>query len=91
MDPVGIALTIGALATGVAGVAYIVRGVWRGSRAITRLADDLLGDPKAGKLGVVKRLDGIDRRLAAVEHQVNPNSGTSMHDKVNQIRESVTS
>jgi hypothetical protein len=40
---------------------------------------------------VVKRLDGIDRRLAAVEHQVNPNSGTSMHDKVNQIRESVTS
>lgn len=91
MDPLKISGGIAVLAAGVAGLAYIVRGVWLVSRTIHRLADDLLGDRRAGKLSVVDRLDGIDTRLAKVEAQVNPNGGKSLHDKVNQIKESVTS
>lgn len=80
MDLIGIAGSTAVVAGGMAGAAYIARGAWRATRRVHHLSDDLLGDPDAGKPGVVLRLDGIDRRLArfdvrlhGVEAQLSPN------------------
>jgi hypothetical protein len=35
--------------------------------------------------GVMERLSGIEDRLAAVEHELQPNSGTSLRDAVNRV------
>jgi len=79
------------LSAGAAGAGYMARGAWRATRRLHRLSDDLLGDRESGKKGVVERLDGIDgtlvkfdTRLHGVEAQLSPNSGTSLHDKVDR-------
>lgn len=96
MDVVGVAGSTAAVAAGVAGAAYLVRGGWRASRRVHRLADSLLGDPEEGRPGVVVRLDGIDRRLDqfdtrlhGVEAELRPNGGASLHDKVTAIQATV--
>jgi hypothetical protein len=96
VDPVQVAGAVAALAGGVAGVGYLGRSAWRLSGRVHRLADDLLGDRAEGRPGVSARLDqvadqvaGMDRRLAAVEQQVSPNGGKSLHDKVEAVREAV--
>lgn len=85
MDLIGIAGGVAVLAAGAAGAAYIARGAWRATRRVHNLSNDLLGDQETGKLGVVLRLDGIDRRLArfdtrlhGVEAQLTPN-GRAAH------------
>jgi hypothetical protein len=79
-----------------AGAGYLIRGAWRMSGRVHQLADDLLGDQRRGRMGVVARLDGLDSRVAGlderlgtVEHQVCPNSGSSLHDKVTRVAEAV--
>lgn len=71
MDVVGVAGSTAAVAAGVAGAAYLVRGGWRATRRVHRLADGLLGDPEEGRPGVVVRLDGIDRRLDGIDGRLD--------------------
>ncbi|WP_370375524.1 hypothetical protein [Micromonospora sp. HM5-17] len=39
--------------------------------------------------GLDARLGCLDGRLAAVEHELRPNSGSSLHDKVTRLAEAV--
>lgn len=63
------------LAGGVAGTGYLVRGVWRGSRAIHRLAEELLGDDDR---------PSAMARLVAIESEMKPNGGSSLRDALDR-------
>lgn len=84
---------IAAVAAGTAGLAYLLRGAWRLTQVIHRLAEDLLGEParpgQPARPGVIARLDDLDGRMRRVEAQVNPNGGSSLHDKVTAVKRAV--
>lgn len=84
---------LAAVAAGTAGLAYLLRGAWRMTRAIHRMAEDLLGEParpgQPARPGVIARLDDLDGRLRAVEQQVCPNGGQSLHDKVSAVKAAI--
>ncbi|WP_043471037.1 hypothetical protein [Kitasatospora sp. MBT66] len=70
--------------------------LWRATRGARRLAqrvedvvddwtgtDDRPGVP--GRPGVMARLDKIEHKLVAVEHELHPNSGASLRDAVDRV------
>ncbi|MFD4659351.1 hypothetical protein ACFWP2_27400 [Kitasatospora sp. NPDC058444] len=70
--------------------------LWRATRGARRLAqrvedvvDDWTGVPDRpgvpGRPGVMTRLDKIEHRIAAVEHELHPNSGSSLRDAVDRV------
>ncbi|MFJ2672715.1 MULTISPECIES: hypothetical protein [unclassified Streptomyces] len=72
--------------------------VWRATRSFRRIGgkvenfvDDWQGtDPRPGvpgRLGVMSRLGAIEDRLARVEHELQPNSGSSLRDAVDRVDE----
>jgi hypothetical protein len=79
--------------TAIAGSAALL---WRLTRGVRRLlsrldefVDDWQGTPGRpgvpGHEGVMARLCGIEDRLAAVEHELHPNSGGSLRDAVDRV------
>lgn len=67
----------------------LTRGVRRVVTRVDEFADDWNGVPaRPGvpeRLGVMDRLDRIEGRLARVEHELHPNSGTSLRDAVDRV------
>jgi hypothetical protein len=64
---------------GAAGAAGLgLRWVWRGSRALHRLAEGLLGDGDRPSAMV---------RLAAIEAELRPNHGSSLRDAVDRVEQ----
>ncbi|GAA1152152.1 hypothetical protein F4556_004071 [Kitasatospora gansuensis] len=70
--------------------------LWRLGRVVRQIAhrveefsEDWQGtEPRPGvpgREGVMTRLDGIERRLSAVEHELRPNSGSSMRDAIDRV------
>lgn len=70
--------------------------LWRMARGVRRIVvrvdefvDDWTGIPSrpgvAGRPGVMERLDGIEERIACVEHELHPNSGSSLRDAVDRV------
>ncbi|MFJ5883450.1 hypothetical protein [Kitasatospora cineracea] len=70
--------------------------LWRVTRSARRLAarvedfvDDWTGtDPRPGvpaRPGVMTRLSAIEDKLATVEHEMRPNSGSSLRDAVDRV------
>lgn len=41
-------------------------------------------------MGIPERLSNIEQRLKRVEHEVKPNGGSSMHDKIDKIADQVS-
>lgn len=79
-----------------AAVAVALGLLWRltrGVRRITGRVDEFVDDWNgregrpgvAGRAGVMERLSGIEDRLARVEHELHPNSGTSLRDAVDRV------
>jgi hypothetical protein len=77
-------------------IAALLGLLWRMSRGVRRIVvrvdefvDDWNGVPPrpgvAGRPGVMARLDGIEERLASVEHELHPNSGASLRDAVDRV------
>ncbi|MGA5268038.1 hypothetical protein [Streptomyces lydicamycinicus] len=71
---------------------------WRATRSFRRIGgkvedfvDDWQGtDPRPGvpaRPGVMSRLGAIEERLARVEHELHPNSGSSLRDAVDRVDE----
>lgn len=69
---------------------------WRATRSFRRIGgkvedfvDDWQGtDPRPGvpgRPGVMSRLGAIEERLARVEHELHPNSGSSLRDAVDRV------
>ncbi|MGW7416145.1 hypothetical protein [Streptomyces sp. NPDC054863] len=70
--------------------------VWRAVRPLRQLArrvedfvDDWQGtEARPGvpaRLGVMSRLGAIEQQLDAVEHELHPNSGSSLRDAVDRV------
>ncbi|MFD4660845.1 hypothetical protein ACFWP2_35110 [Kitasatospora sp. NPDC058444] len=80
-----------------AGLAWrILRGAARFAARVDQLADDWTGTPERpgvpARPGVMARLDQLDHRLDAidtrldtVEHELHPNSGSSLRDAVDRV------
>jgi hypothetical protein len=93
------ALTV--LGTAVAAVWRWSRGVRRIGRRFEEFADDWQGTEERpgvpSRPGVMERLacfdtrlHSLDSRLAGVEHQMRPNSGSSMRDAIDRVERCVT-
>ena len=83
MDPtLKIAGAISVLAAGVAGLCYLARGLWRGTKTLHQLADALLGDKAAGKPSLVDQ-------VVAIKRELHPNGGSSMRDALDATRATV--
>ncbi|MGW1127447.1 hypothetical protein [Streptomyces sp. NPDC002526] len=79
-----------------AAVAAALGLLWRMTRGVRRIVlrvdefvDDWNGVPgRPGvpeRPGVMARLDGIEERLGSVEHELHPNSGSSLRDAVDRV------
>jgi hypothetical protein len=77
----------------IAGALALMWRITRGARHLARrlgdLADDWTGVPGRpgvpGHEGVMARLGAIEDRLASVEHELRPNSGSSMRDAIDRV------
>ncbi len=67
----------------------LTRGARRVLARLDEFADDWNGTPGRpgvpGHDGVMSRLGGIEERLIAVEHEMHPNSGSSMRDAIDRV------
>lgn len=67
------------------------RGARRLAERLGDLADDWQGTPDRpgvpGRPGVMTRLDAMEQQLAAVQHELHPNSGSSLRDAVDRVDE----
>ncbi|MDN3056169.1 hypothetical protein PH213_16775 [Streptomyces sp. SRF1] len=82
----GVVATVG----GALGLLYRAsRGARRLAARLGDLADDWQGTPArpgvSARPGVMQRLDAIEQQLAAVEHELHPNSGASLRDAVDRV------
>lgn len=68
MDPLTIAGAIAVLAAGVAGLAYLVRGLWRAGRRVGHALDDILG---VGETPSRPPRPGFGARLRAIEERLD--------------------
>ncbi|MGW0091378.1 hypothetical protein ACWDWS_20455 [Streptomyces sp. NPDC003328] len=69
-----------------AAVWRVVRAGLRFFRRVELFMDDWYGEPARpgvpGRPGVMERVSGIDDRLTGVEHELQPNIGSSLRDAV---------
>lgn len=82
----------------VAALAAAAVMIWRGVRGIRRVlervetfADDWAGvPPRPGvpeRPGVMVRLDRIEEEIRGVQHELQPNSGSTLRDAVDRVDE----
>lgn len=71
----------------IAVVALVVVKLWPLLRKLGHFLDDVAGEP--ARPGVEAR-PGLMERLARIEHEVFPNSGGSLRDRVDQTAQQVT-
>lgn len=82
LDPVSIALGVGAITTAIGGVALLLRGAARRGKRFADFLDDWNGEP--ARSGVAER-PGVMQRLASIEGELRPNGGGSIRDAVNRL------
>lgn len=75
MNPVDSVLMVGAVVAAVTAVGIFAMRVWK----VLKRIDGVLGVDKAGRT--------ISERLDRVEHQLFPNGGSSLTDKINRIEQ----
>lgn len=78
MSPQETVLTVAALVTALTAIGYFLRKVYK----IAHRIDQALGVDKQGRT--------ISDRLDRVEHQLFPNGGSSLTDKINRIEKEQT-
>lgn len=79
---------------------YVVRPITRLARFVGDLVDDIRGEPPRpgfeGRDGVLVRLSKIEAtqaaqadQLARIEHELHPNGGSSLRDRVDLVADAV--
>lgn len=87
---------VGAIALALLGVARLIQALWRISRSVSHFLEDWHGTPerpgRPAASGVPERLEvlekrmtGLDSKVFVIEHEMHPNTGHSLRDKVDQI------
>jgi hypothetical protein len=79
--------------TALAGILVLLWRLVRGVRQVVVRVDDFVDDwqgvpSRPGvpeRPGVMARLDAIEGRLSNVEHELHPNSGSSLRDAVDRV------
>ncbi|TKS96439.1 hypothetical protein E4U91_36485 [Streptomyces lasalocidi] len=79
--------------TALAGILVMLWRLVRGMRRVVMRVDDFVDDWQevgsrpgvAARPAVMARLDAIESRLTSVEHEVRPNSGSSLRDAVDRV------
>jgi hypothetical protein len=99
--PVDLAVTWSVAAAAIVGLAAMI---WRGARGIARKLDHILDDwageeARPGvpaRPGIVERISRMEERqvlagerLDRIEHELQPNSGSSLRDAVDRVERSV--
>jgi hypothetical protein len=84
------AATVAAVALPVGGVlAASARWVGKKWRRVDEFIDDWQGTPARPGVpvrpGVMARLGAIEVKVEAIEHEVKPNSGSSLADAINRV------
>lgn len=93
-------LSVGQVALYVGGVLFVVglvvkawkavRPVWTGVR---EFLEDWRGEPGRpgvpARAGVMERLETTEQKLTAIDHELHPNSGSSLRDRVDQINQTL--
>lgn len=71
-----------------------LRWTRRTARRVDATLDGLLGvpakDDQPAKPGIIERMGRVEQRLASIEHELHPNSGTSLRDAVDRVEQKVT-
>lgn len=94
-------LTVGQILVAAAGVAVVLalfRRLWRAVRpmwvGVREFLEDWRGEPgRPGvpeRPGVMERLANTEAKLDAIDHELHPNSGESLRDRVDQINATLT-
>ncbi|HEU5475703.1 MAG TPA: hypothetical protein VFV67_34110 [Actinophytocola sp.] len=69
------------------------RPVLRTAKKASNFIDDVVGEPARpgvpARPGLMDRVQAVEKRLTAIEHELHPNSGTSLRDQVDAIRDAV--
>lgn len=82
-------LWLGGGAAALLAIAPVIRWTHRVLVRVEQIADDWTGEPARPGVpprpGVMERLEAIEQRVTAVEHQLLPNSGTSLRDAVDRV------
>lgn len=87
IDPFAVwAVSLVAVAGGIALVWRVLRGIRRVFKAIDDFMADWHGVPE--RAGYPER-PGVMARLSRIEHELNANSGESLRDAVNRIEQKV--
>ncbi|MEU6822789.1 hypothetical protein ABZ921_19355 [Streptomyces atriruber] len=95
VDPVDVVVLWSGAAVAITGALALL---WRATRSVRRVTsrfedfvDDWQGtDARPGvpaRPGVMTRLGAIEERLARVDHELHPNSGSSLRDAVDRVDE----
>ncbi|MFD5788555.1 hypothetical protein ACFWH1_18275 [Streptomyces sp. NPDC127037] len=67
----------------------VARGIRRIVAAVDQIVEDWQGIPERpgvpARPGVMERLDGIERRVSGIEHELHPNSGASLRDAIDRV------
>ncbi|WP_160050787.1 hypothetical protein [Nocardiopsis sp. FR4] len=85
---------IAALVTGLTVIGIGARKVVRLLRRMGHLIDDLMGEPPRqghpeGRPGLMDRVTSLEKEVKVVSHEVQFNTGTSLKDKVREVKEVV--
>lgn len=98
LDPIAIALGIGAVTTAAAGVVWAARSLARSAKTMSDFADDWRGEPAREGVperpGVMRRLATSEERQGAMEQDISVikreltlNGGKSLKDTVMRMAE----
>ena len=71
-----------------------VRTTWGVWRKVSAFIDEVVGEPaqfgRPSKPGVIERMDGQEKLLKGLHHEMHPNGGTSLRDAVNRLESKAT-
>jgi hypothetical protein len=82
------------------GIALVWRAIRRLARAVDDWIEDWQGTParpgvpaRPGMMervgGIEQSVDRVERRVGAIEHELHPNSGSSLRDAVDRVEQSI--
>lgn len=75
------------------GAVWLVRKIAPVARKLGHLVDDLVGEPERpgvpARPGLMERMEAVEQKAEIIRHEMYPNSGKSLRDKLDQTSAAV--